>query len=96
MSVTRKEIIETLSNIGLGKRLTSEILDYFFNLISDKLSRGEDVRLVGFGKFYIVKKKKGTYFDPVKKEFNEIPERVVVKFRPSTSLRNALKEIPTE
>lgn len=93
MTVTRKEIADSLTQIGIGKKVSYEIVDHFFNLISDELQKEHEVRLVGFGKFYTTKKKETRIYNPTTREYKVIPERTVVKFTPSKSLKESMKNI---
>ena len=52
-ALSKAELAEFLSDvIGLSKREAKELVEGFFEEISQALIAGEDVRLSGFGNFY--------------------------------------------
>lgn len=71
-----KDIIQALvKKIGLSKRQAKESLNAVFDEISKALSKGEEVRLSGFGKF-LVKESQG---------------RKLPKFKAGQGLKSAVK-----
>jgi integration host factor subunit alpha len=58
-ALTKAQLAELLfEQIGLNKRESKDMIDAFFDLISDSLVEGQDVRISGFGNFQI--RTKGT------------------------------------
>lgn len=53
-ALTKAQLADLLfDEIGLNKRESKEMVDAFFELISQSLVEGEDVKLSGFGNFQI-------------------------------------------
>src|SRR3990167_10403427 len=53
-ALTKAHLAELLfEQIGLNKRESKDMIDAFFDLISDRLVDGRDVRISGFGNFQI-------------------------------------------
>jgi nucleoid DNA-binding protein len=53
-ALTKAQLADLLfDEIGLNKREAKDMVDAFFDLISQKLVEGEDVKLSGFGNFQI-------------------------------------------
>ena len=53
-ALTKAQLAELLfDQIGLNKRESKDMIDAFFDLISQKLVDGEDVKISGFGNFQI-------------------------------------------
>ena len=53
-ALTKAHLAEMLfEQIGLNKRESKDMIDAFFELISQKLVEGEDVKISGFGNFQI-------------------------------------------
>ena len=51
-ALTKAQLAELLfDQIGLNKRESKDMIDAFFDLISQKLVDGEDVKISGFGNF---------------------------------------------
>ena len=58
MALTKKEIIENVSDrIGLKKKESMDVVDSLFEIIKDELSTGKPVKISGFGKWTMMKKK---------------------------------------
>ena len=56
-TLTKADLSEMLfDRIGLNKRESKEMVDAFFDSVHSELSRGEDVKLTGFGNFNIRRK----------------------------------------
>ena len=53
-ALTKAQLAELLfEQIGLNKRESKDMIDAFFDLISDSLVEGKDVKISGFGNFQI-------------------------------------------
>ena len=53
-SLTKADLTELLyDNVGVNKREAKDIVDGFFNQISETLVEGEPVRISGFGNFQL-------------------------------------------
>ena len=63
---------------------------WLFDTISDTLSRGDEVRIHGFGTFKTAQRAARTGRNPRTGESVEVPARRVVRFSPSTTLTQSL------
>ena len=89
--MTKKELSDTIhTKIGLSKRESAEIVDYFFNLLKDNLSHGEGVKLPRFGSFRVQERKSRKGRNPSTGETIEIASRKAVVFKPSRFLRDSI------
>jgi integration host factor subunit alpha len=53
-ALTKAQLAEMLfEQIGLNKRESKDMIDAFFDLVSDSLVEGNDVKISGFGNFQI-------------------------------------------
>ena len=53
-ALTKAQLSDLLfEHIGLNKRESKDMVDAFFDLVSDSLIRGDDVKISGFGNFQI-------------------------------------------
>ena len=59
--------------------------------ITEALSRGDKVTLVGFGTFSTVKRAARQATNPQTKAVMEIPAKTVAKFKPGSKLAEAVK-----
>jgi integration host factor subunit alpha len=90
--MTKAEIVQALHGKirGLSKKEAADFVDMAFDIIKDTLSRGEKVKLSGFGNFVLRDKKPRPGRNPQTGEPIEISERRVMTFKPSQVLKQAL------
>ncbi len=86
--MNKAELIEEVaSQTGLAKRTSGKAVDAVVSAISDCLTRGEKVTLVGFGTFGVRQRKARTGRNPRTGATIQIPAKRVAKFLPGKSLR---------
>ncbi len=66
-------------------------MDTIAETITDTLSKGEKVTLVGFGTFQVMQKKARRGVNPQTRGTIQIPAKKVAKFRPGKGLREKVK-----
>lgn len=86
--MNKKELIK----ITAGKAETTQkeagiIIDAMFEAIEEALIDGEDVSIAGFGKFEVSEKPAATKRNPKTGEPVEVEAHNVVKFKPSSILK---------
>ncbi|UVK76963.1 MAG: integration host factor subunit alpha [Sodalis sp. Fle] len=92
MALTKAEMSEYLfEKIGTSKQDTKEIVELFFEEIRRALENGEQVKLSGFGNFYLRDKKQRPGRNPKTGEEIPITARRVVTFRPGQKLKNRVE-----
>ncbi|MCK4453864.1 HU family DNA-binding protein [Candidatus Parcubacteria bacterium] len=90
--MTKDELIQTISKkVGLSKRDAGECLTVILEEITKALSKGEEVILIGFGKFGISKRKERMGINPKTKKKIKIPAMKIPKFKPGKILKEAVK-----
>ncbi len=88
MALTKADMAKSLFNaIGLNKREARELVDLFFEELEASLADGEQIRLGGFGNFYLRDKNARPGRNPKTGENVPIPARRVVTFRPGQKLK---------
>ncbi len=88
MALTKADMVESLFNaIGLNKKEARELVDSFFEELEASLADGEQIRLGGFGNFYLRDKNDRPGRNPKTGENVPIPARRVVTFRPGQKLK---------
>lgn len=88
----KKELIDVVSEeMDSTKYLTKNFLESFLNSIIKALNNGEDVSLIGFGYFRIVRMKARKGINLRTGEFIKIPERDKVKFIIGKNLKDSVK-----
>ena len=90
-ALTKAHLAELLfDQIGLNKRESKDMLDSFFDLISDSLVEGADVKISGFGNFQIRTKAPRPGRNPRTGESVPIEARRVVTFHASHKLKEQI------
>ncbi len=96
--MTKKELADVIhTRIGLSKREAAEIVEFFFDIVKEKLSDGEGFKIPKFGSFRVQNRKSRKGRNPATGETIEIIKRKAVVFKPSRYLRDAInKKSPVE
>lgn len=93
MVLTKSEISEFLfEKFEVNKKDIKELIELFFEEIKLSLEQGEQVKLSGFGNFYLRDKKSRPGRNPKTGELVSITARRVVIFRPGQKLKNEIKK----
>lgn len=89
--MTKKELSEKIHRkIGLSKRESAEIVEYFFELLKNDLTAGNGIKLPRYGSFRVQQRKARKGRNPSTGETIEIGSRKAVVFKPSRFLRDAM------
>ena len=90
-NLTKKDISNKIfHNLGFSKSLSSRIIDDFFESMISQLIKTNKVKLSSFGTSEVIKKKERIGRNPKTKVEAKISARRVVKFKPSTLIKNKL------
>lgn len=88
MALTKAEIVDHLSHeIGINKREAREIVELFFKTIAEALTKGQQVKLSGFGNFNLHDKNERPGRNPKTGEKIPVSARRVTTFRSGQKLR---------
>ncbi len=91
--MTKKELADVIyTRIGLSKRESAEIVEFFFEMAKEKLSNGEGIKIPRFGTFRVQKRKSRKGRNPATGDTIQIKERKAVTFKPSRFLRVAINK----
>ena len=77
-------------NLGFSKKLSSTLIDDFFESLASELIKSNKIKISSFGTFEVVNKKERIGRNPKTKVEAKIAARKVVKFRSSISIKNKL------
>jgi integration host factor subunit alpha len=92
MALTKAEMAEHLfEKLGINKRDAKDMVETFFEEVREALESGEQVKLSGFGNFYLRKKNERPGRNPKTGEDIPIKARRVVTFRPGQKLKNRVE-----
>ena len=89
--MNKKELIEAVSlHSGLSRVDSAKSVEAFMNSVSETLQSGEDVKLVGFGTFTLMKRKATTGRNPRTGEEIHIKASKYPKFKAGVALKEAV------
>jgi nucleoid DNA-binding protein len=91
--MNRAKFADTIAKkMGVKKRLASEFIDAFEEVVIDELSNSGNVKLVGFGTFDIVERKSKLARNIRTGEPVMVPARKVVVFKVGKFLKESIEE----
>ncbi|VAX76343.1 integration host factor subunit alpha [Buchnera aphidicola] len=94
MVLTKAEISDYLFNkLELSKQKIKNLVEIFFEEVRKSLEAGEEVKLSGFGNFYVRNKKQRPGRNPKTGENILVSARRVVVFKPGQKLRNRVESL---
>ncbi len=89
--MNKTDLIEAVHEAtGLNKTQSGAAVDGVINAISDALSRGDEVILMGFGSFGVRNKPQRQGRNPQTGEIIILPAKKVPRFKPGRTLRQAV------
>ena len=94
-ALTKATLADVLfEQIGLNKRESKDLVDAFFDIMSEHLIAGDDVKMANFGNFQIRTKPPRPGRNPRTGESVPIQARRVVTFHVSPKLKERIQQIP--
>ena len=89
--MNKNDLINAVSDsANISKATASDAVDSVFSTISNELSSGGEVRLVGFGTFVVTNRAATTGRNPRTGESIQIPASKQPKFRAGKSLKSSV------
>ena len=89
--MNKADLINSISEkTGLTNTKSNQVLNALTEAITESLSNGNKVTLVGFGTFTVSDRNPRKGRNPKTGELIDIPAKRVARFRPGTSLNNEL------
>ena len=90
-TITRTDLSEAVyQKLGLSRIESSELVETFLDIISDRIVEGESVKLSSFGSFLVRSKNERIGRNPKTGEEVPITPRRVMVFKPSNILKEAV------
>lgn len=90
---TKAEIIDAVAGIcHVSKAEAQRAVDAVFTTIADNLTRGEDVRLTGFGSFSVAQRAARSGRNPQTGQTIQIQASKQPKFKAGSSLKDAVNK----
>ena len=92
-TLTKAKIVELIyESLGFSKKEAYDLLDMFFQIVKQKLKKGESVKISKFGSFIVREKKARLGRNPQTGERITISSRRVLTFRPSPVLKSQVSK----
>ena len=92
--MNKRELVSTLSfNLQITDAEAQRFVDSFQCIISDALSNGEEISLIGFGRFHTKKQRARIGRNPSTGESIKIPAKVLPAFSPGKTLKETVNGI---
>lgn len=90
--MVKTEVVNYIyQSIGLQKKIAVDSVEGIIEAMKETLSMGENIQIVGFGRFNVKTKKDRVGRDPSTGREIVISARKVLSFRPSRHLKEAVK-----
>jgi len=77
-------------NLGFSKNFSSNIIDNFFDFVSEELIKSNKIKITSFGSFEILNKKERIGRNPKTKIDAKISARKIIKFKASEILKKKI------
>lgn len=91
--MNKAEFVEKLAErLKIPKNQTENVLDATLELIQKTVSRGEEVKLVGFGSFIRTLRKPRPGRNPKTGEYAQVPGMSVPRFKPGKEFRTRVSK----
>ena len=91
MTLTKEDLINSVHNhLNLPRNRSAVLVESVLEIIKKTLSSGEDVMITGFGKFYVLDKKKRKGRNPQSGKDLMLGARRVVGFKCSGKLKERM------
>lgn len=95
MTMTKGDIVERIyEKIGFSKKEASEVVESVFEIIKNRLGRGEKVKISGFGNFVVNAKRPRKGRNPQTGDEITISGRRVLTFKASQVLKKTMNSEP--
>ena len=93
MALTKADLVDSIhEKIGFSKKEASDMVELIFDEIKDALTKGDKIKISGFGNFIVRDKRSRTGRNPQTGKAIEISARRVLTFKPSQVLRTEVNE----
>ncbi len=90
--MTKAELVSYIAKeAGITKATAEKALSAFIKAVTEALSKGDKVTLVGFGTFYVAERAERKGRNPQTREEIIIPAAKVPKFKPGKILKESVK-----
>ncbi len=90
--MNKAEFVDKLAEKGkITKKQATEAIEMVFSIIGEALVNGDEIAVLGFGKFAVVVRKARTGLNPQTRAKINIPETKAAKFTAAKALKESIK-----
>lgn len=94
--MTKRDLVAELAKkTGATQRETMNTVDALCDIVCEELSKGETVKLNGFGCFQLRRRAPRKGRNPTTGEEMPVPATTVVTFKPSSKLADSVADVET-
>ncbi len=91
--MTKQELIKLIAEkMGITHKESSDAVNLIIEAMTDALSRGESIKIKGFGVFNVKEMGEKIARNPKTGEKVKVPPRKVVRFKPGKDLKEMVNE----
>lgn len=91
--VNKQDIVNLLSEeIAMSKEETNKVVDKLFEIMLEQLNNGEEVKVVGFGKFTVKERISRKVVNPANKEMMTLPAQKAITFRAAKQAKDLINK----
>ena len=90
MTLTKADLVEKISEGGLSRNKSAEVMEGLLEIFKNTLETGEDILVSGFGKFCVKSKSRRKGRNPATGDDLYLDARKVVTFQCSGVLRDRI------
>lgn len=92
-TITKLDLVKQVySKLGFSKKESSDLVELFFKSIKQHLKMGKSIKISGFGRFNVRKKKERIGRNPQTGETMKISARKVLTFKPSQVIKSLINK----
>lgn len=92
--MNNKEFVTQLSKkLNITQKQTASLLSDFVSIVVDQLANGNSVALGSLGQLEVRQKEQRKIVNPATKKTMLVPPKLVLNFKPSSSLKSKFKEV---
>lgn len=90
--MNKTELIDTIAEkAGISKVTAKNTVEAFTSILTQALSEGHDVNLMGFGRFSVAERSARSGVNPQTGKKIQIAAKTVAKFKPGSELSEAVE-----
>lgn len=88
--MNKTQLVESMASTGrISKKESRDFLDTFIKVVTKALKKGDNVQIVGFGKFEVKYRKPRHTYNPLTGTVMHVKASTIPSFKPGKTLKSA-------